>query len=108
PFSVTEKAALDAWLAEEPLRQGALLRAQAVLAYLDRGCALAAGRALAGDDVFIETAGGRPSRRRFLQLVTGGAAALAAGLGTAIVLPHLNGEELRTDVGEVRRVPLAD
>ncbi|MEJ7927823.1 FecR domain-containing protein [Sphingobium sp. AN641] len=106
-LSATEEADLATWLAADPLHQGALLRAQATLAYLDRGRALLANGACADDPAPVEAAAGA-ARRRFLQFAVGGTAVLAAGLGTIFILPRFGRDEIRTDIGEVRRVPLAD
>lgn len=40
PLEHSEEQALDTWLAGEPRRRGALLRAEATLAYLYRGRAI--------------------------------------------------------------------
>lgn len=106
-LSDAEEAALDHWLAQDPLHQGALLRAQATLVYLDRGRALAAGNASLVQETVGEEPPAEPERRRFLRL-SAGAAAIAAGLGAVFVLPRLGREEILTGIGEVRRVPLAD
>ncbi|MEJ7932715.1 FecR domain-containing protein [Sphingobium sp. AN558] len=106
-LSEAEEAALDHWLAQDPLHQGALLRAQAILVYLDRGRALAAGSAPVPQETGEEEPPAAPGRRRFLRF-SGGAAAIAAGLGAIFVLPRLGREEIMTGIGEVRRVPLAD
>ncbi|WP_340265223.1 FecR family protein [Sphingobium mellinum] len=105
PLTTVEETELENWLAEDPLHQGALLRAQATLAYLDRGRALKPLGAPSEEPWSVDAA--IPTRRRFLQLSTG-AAALAAGFGALLVARHLGHDEIRTDIGEVRRVPLAD
>lgn len=107
PLAPEEHAALDAWLAADERREGALLRAEAALAYLDRGCAMAnANQADANQATGIET--DKPplfSRRGFLaaSALTGTAAAGLTGL--MLLSP---GREFTTAVGEVRRLPLAD
>lgn len=105
-LSAEDEATLSDWLAENPLHVGALLRAQATLAYLDRGRALAS-ELESSDKPSLAEAVAIPSRRHFLQLSTG-AAALAAGFSAIFVLPRLGGNQIQTDIGEVRRVPLAD
>ena len=87
---------LRRWLDEDPRRQGALLRAEAALSFVDRG------RALAG---VIPKPEPRPIWvRRKLTFV---GAALAAGLiGIAILMIAPN--RYGTDLGEIRRVPLSD
>lgn len=92
-------AALEAWLAADPRRQGALLRAEAALSYLNRGRAL--GR--------VDTETSRPHRitRRGLIVGGGALAAMAAGVaGLAFLLSQP--ESYHTAFGEVRKVPLAD
>lgn len=100
PLSPDDQAALDAWLAADERRAGALLRAEAALAYLDRG------RALSPSDADAV----RPSRltrRGFL--IGGGLTGTAVAAGMAGVLLLLSPrEEFATAVGEVRRLPLAD
>lgn len=95
PLSATEQAELDAWLAEKDSREGALLRAEATLAYLDRGRALG--------PLTENAPAPRVSRR---MIMTSGLAAAAAVGGVAIL--SNNAERIRTKVGEVRRLPLAD
>jgi len=109
PLGPEEQAALDAWLAEDERRGGALLRAEAALAYLDRG------RALAGAPAADEDAGEEPRPPRFGRrffLVGGGALGglCAAGLAGILLWPRgaERAEEIQTVMGEVRRVPLTD
>ena len=93
-----ERAALDAWLAEDGRHRGALLRAQAALSFLDRA------RALNGvDDRPPE---GLDRRRVMLAGVVGAAAAAAAG-GVGLRL-LTRGTPIVTTVGEIRRLPLED
>lgn len=106
-LSAAEEAALDHWLTQNPLHQGALLRAQATLAYINRGRALAPGGAFQQEAAAAAEKAAAPGRRQFLQL-SAGVTAMAAGFGAIFVLPRLSREEIRTDIGEVRRVPLAD
>lgn len=99
PLAPDEDAELEAWLAEDPRRRGALLRAEATLAYLDRG------RALAHADDMAETSSRRLGRRA---LLSGGlVAGIAASLG-AVWLSMPSAIQLQTAVGEIRRVPLSD
>ena len=84
---------LKAWLAGDPRRSGALLRARAAISFLDRG------RALAGSTP-LRAAG--PSRRGLI--AAGGAVAALVGGG----LWKLRPQRLDTGLGEIRRVPLAD
>ncbi|NWK94318.1 iron dicitrate transport regulator FecR [Sphingobium lactosutens] len=105
-LAVDQEAALEAWLAENPLHQGALLRAQATLAYLDRGRALSS-TAVRQEECRASNDATALDRRRFLRY-SAGAGALAAGLGAIMIVPRLGRDDIRTDIGEVRRVPLAD
>jgi transmembrane sensor len=107
------KAELDRWLALDERRHGALLRAQAVLAYLDRG------RALGGEGADAESAGERArpdasdtpvrdliGRRR---LLIGAAATMVGSVGLAALWRASQwGQKIDTAVGEIRRLPLAD
>lgn len=89
-------AELEAWLAGDPRRQGALLRAEAALSYLNRG------RALGGEAASPPRAP-RLKRRHLLA----GLASLAAGVAAfALLAPE--GEQFRTGLGEIRQVPLSD
>lgn len=89
-----EDPELKAWLAGDPRRAGALLRAQAAISFLDRG------RALAGATPALEGRG--PSRRGLI--AAGGVVAALVGGG----LWKLRPQRLDTGLGEIRRVPLAD
>jgi transmembrane sensor len=89
--------ALQSWLAGDPRRAGAFLRAQAAISFLDRG------RALAGVDQVIEPK--RPSRRG---LLTGAGGAVAAAMAGGAVFLTSRHQRLDTRLGEIRRVPLAD
>ena len=91
-----EEAELSAWLAEDPRREGALLRAQAMLSYLDRG------RALGGVNDRMK---GPVDRRGFIA-VAGGAVAAALVAGIYFALPKA--QKITTQLGEVRQVPLSD
>lgn len=97
-----DELALHEWLAADERRRGALLRAEATLAYLDRGRALAPAVTAT-----TESAPEVRSRRAFL--IGGGTVAGLAAAGVAgMVLTRPRATELRTAVGEIRRVPLAD
>jgi transmembrane sensor len=100
PLSDDEQVALDAWLEEEPRRRGALLRAEAALAYLDRGRALAEHETPTRYDR-------RMGRRAFL--IGGSLSGLtAAGVLGFFLTTRPRPVEIQTAIGEVRRVPLAD
>ncbi|AMG74607.1 FecR family protein [Sphingopyxis granuli] len=92
------QAAFDAWLAADPRHAGALLRAEALLTYIDRGRVLASARDYPAPD-----AKPRIGRRAML---AGGGSLAAAGL--AFVLFRPGGVAIETTVGEVRKVALAD
>ena len=102
PLTQAEAAELDDWLAASDRNRGALLRAQATLAYLDRAASLAAGRGFASE---ARPAAPRLGRRSFLAATA--SAAAAAGIG-AIALVQPWQQRIDTAIGEVRRVPLED
>ncbi len=92
------RAAIEAWQAGDTRRRGAFLRAEAAWALFDEDCAPEAAE-------FEEPVRMRlPSRRAFL---AGGASAIAASLCAALLF-GLRGEQYRTAIGEIRRLPLAD
>ncbi len=96
---------LDVWLAGDPRRSGALLRAQAALCFLQRG------RALEGTEAFASPGPAAINRRKLI--VGGGAAGLAAAAGIAGVsfirrVPVVPSLHYATLMGEVLRVPLQD
>lgn len=94
-WNETLAAELDAWLAEDPRHDGAFLQAQSAWAMLRPEEAVTSREP---DEA------PRFSRRR---LLGGGGLAIAASLagGLALWLPR---KTYRTDLGEIRRVPLAD
>jgi transmembrane sensor len=115
PLAVEDEAALDAWLAADERRRGALLRAEAALAYLDRARALSDAGHDEGEEASetdIDPASNsnvthlRVGRRAFL--VGGSTAALSAASVLAVLFGRLQSVEIRTGIGEVRRVSLAD
>jgi transmembrane sensor len=99
---------LDAWLAVDERHAGALLRAEAALAYLDRGRAL--GGKIADNErgqaevPGEEVAAPRFGRRGFLAASAGACAAAFTGYTILGRQP----DTIATALGEVRRVPLAD
>lgn len=93
-------AAADAWLAEDPRRAGALLRAQAALALIDD----AAEPLAETPDWMRRDRAGRPRRRSLLAAGIGLAAAVVGG----VAFWAASGRRYGTDLGEVRRVSLAD
>jgi transmembrane sensor len=98
PISAAEQSALDAWLAADERREGALLRAQAALEYLNRGRALG--------PAFYEEA--EPSERISRRGLIGSlmATAAAAGLGGIMLFPRE--KRIDTGIGEIRQMPLED
>lgn len=101
PLNPDDQRAFAAWVSENPRHEGALLRAEAALSYLNRG------RALAPLDTAPDIAEPRAwNRRAFLaggMLCTVGAMELAGFL-----IAEDRGDVTRTAVGEVRPVALAD
>jgi len=87
---------LQRWLAGDPRRRGALLRAEAALSFLDRG------RALSG---VIAKPAPRPLWIRRKLLFVG--VALAATLA-AVTLLNTGPNRYGTSLGEVRQIPLSD
>ncbi|MEP9403701.1 FecR family protein [Sphingomonas silueang] len=94
PLDRAGQIALDGWLAEDPRRHGALLRAMAALSVVER----------AVEPDGYETPARIP-RRRFL---AGSAGAMAAGIAGMVGWHATTGETVTTARGEVRRLPLAD
>ncbi len=92
------RAELDAWLAVDVRRQGALLQAEAAWA------ALGGAQARAAIGAREAASGDNRGRRRFL--LGGLAAGLAAAFAGLVVLGQA--EHYATGVGEIRRVPLRD
>jgi len=112
PLSDEERLELEAWLQDDERRRGALLRAEALLAYLDRGRALAdpmdaiAPNLPANDGLPEQHYRLASGRRAF---VAGGllcAVGVAGFLAFSSTRPRVL--EIETAVGEVRRVPLPD
>ncbi|MGF7149805.1 transmembrane sensor [Sphingomonas zeicaulis] len=105
PLDAEPQRELDDWLGADPRRHGALLRAEATLAYLNRG------RALTDSATAVPEPEPAPSRRwsRRGFLVGGGmAAGLAAAGISGVYLLSPAAIEIGTGVGEIRRVPLPD
>ncbi len=89
---------VSAWLAQDPRRAGALLRAQAALSLMDRG------RALAGADG--PPLGLARTRRTRRGLLAGAAAGLVGVSAAGVLFAHR--QTYRTALGEIRSVPLQD
>ncbi len=98
PLSAEDQAALDAWLAGDRRRQGALFRAESGWASLSRARALnGAGQGSVATPLLS---------RRGLLVSAGLVGTMAAGVGGALML--VNTADHRTQVGEFKRLPLAD
>ncbi|MCW0197393.1 FecR domain-containing protein [Sphingopyxis sp.] len=106
PLSPGEQRELDAWLAADERREGALLRAEAALVYIARAPALIDAEDFPAAPEEEAPAPARIARRRFLAGGAVAGAAIAAGVAGVLLMP--SGQEFSTTVGEVRRLPLAD
>lgn len=108
PLDEAGRAELDTWLAADPKRQGALLRAMAALSLIEDG--VEQGERTPSQEVrhspsAVDMPAHHPSRRRMLITAGTGIAASAVGL---LAWPYLAGERVTTAQGEIRRLPLAD
>jgi transmembrane sensor len=111
-LDASEQRELDAWLADDPRREGALVRAESIWLHAERATSL--GPLIAAPEPeTIPPVGFKEhfppallSRRAALF----GGGALAAGLVGAVALPSLFHHRmfLRSGVGEIRRIPLDD
>jgi transmembrane sensor len=102
PLAEHQQAELKRWLDEDERRQGALLRAEAALAYLDRA------RAFGDGDPRLVPGLAHSLYSRRAVLAAGSIGGLtAAGVG-GLFFARSGTERIRTAIGEVRRVPLAD
>lgn len=90
-----DQARFDAWLSGDRRRRGALLRAQAGLSLIVTPVEAREG---------ISETVRRPDRRALIA----GVGAAAAAMGALVLIPVLSNKRYRTDVGEIRRVPLED
>ncbi|MDZ4371439.1 MAG: FecR domain-containing protein [Phenylobacterium sp.] len=86
-----DEAELQAWLDDDPLRQGALLQCQAAWSSLDQAPAEAA-----------------PRRRGLHRVWLSASGLVAASLAAVVVYFAQAPDAYQTQVGEIRRVPLAD
>jgi transmembrane sensor len=93
-WTAAREAELEAWLAEDPRHDGAFLQAQAAWAMLQPR-----------ETANIPDEEKSPPLNRRHVLAAAGVAIAASAAGLAYFLP---GQKYRTDVGEIRRVPLAD
>lgn len=106
PLAPDEQKEFDAWLAADERREGSLLRAEAALAYIDRGPTLIHAADIPSAPEEEAETPSRVGRRRFLGGGAVAGAAVAAGVAGILLMP--SGQEFSTAVGEVRRLPLAD
>jgi len=97
PLSAVDQAALDAWLSVDSRRLGALARAQAAFARMDRAEAL---------PIVPAAATRRLSRR---QAIGGGACLIAASVAAVVGIGWLNGgHAITTTRGDIRIAALPD
>ncbi|MFO6431627.1 FecR family protein [Erythrobacter sp. W302b] len=98
---------LEAWLARDPRRTGALLRAQAILAAL-AGEAEDAERAVQpGSDSMAPPAMHGIAGRRWRAAVVGGLTAIAAAVALFLIWPGTM-QVYETETGEIKQIALAD
>ncbi len=103
PLSAGDEALLHDWLAGDPRRRGALLRAQATLSSLSRAQALGAGARRGGRMPMLPAI----LSRRALLIASGAAGGLsAAGVAGFFIGGHR--DRTTTEVGEIRRLPMSD
>lgn len=104
PIDMAGRCELDAWLAQDRQHAGALLRAQAGLSVIDRSLTPKAVETVISPSI-VPSYRAAPNRRRLLAGIGSAVAATIAGvLGWPIVM----GEHVATELGEIRRLPLAD
>ena len=103
-WSEADAAELERWLAEDPRRNGLLLRTQALWQAPQIGAQLDVGTPGAQEE---GVHAGRPSPWRRRGVLGGLVAASAAGIVGALLFPG-RGVAYVTKVGEIRRVPLVD
>lgn len=103
PLSAEEEHAFQAWLAGDPRRKGAMLRARAMAMMSESAQALGDGFDPAD---FAAPKVARLSRRQ--ALIWGGGAAAASLAALAVGLPAAAGTVISTERGEIRLAPLKD
>ncbi|NIJ08480.1 transmembrane sensor [Sphingomonas vulcanisoli] len=108
-LSETEQAEVEAWLAGDARRRGALARAKAIWLHADRAASL--GQSLTEGDAEPAPEFGRWARITNRRAVLTGGSAIAASLAIGVIaVPRLldRGRRLTSNVGEIRRIPLGD
>ena len=110
PLDEAGRVELEGWLAADPRREGALLRAMAALSVIEGAVEQAHGRdkdesRYPSSPAIPTIPIPWPTRRRMLIGAGSGIAASAVGL---LAWPYLAGERVTTAQGEIRRLPLAD
>jgi transmembrane sensor len=105
PLSAEQQREFDTWLASSPQHQGAFIRAQAASLHFDRVGALAGGRGVSSPPP-------QPNgtRRRLIAATLSATSFMGVGawLGRQWIEDAWRGERYVTNVGQVRRVALAD
>ncbi|MBB6428159.1 FecR domain-containing protein [Sphingopyxis sp. JAI128] len=102
-WTAAEEAELETWLAADPKRRGALLEAESMWIAMNGSDDSAAN----DDTADFARPGLRASWMSRRSLLAGGGAALAASIAGGVLFVRA-GSVYGTDVGEIRRVPLAD
>jgi len=105
PLHEAHRLELETWLAGDPRRRGAFLRAQAGLRLLDQS-RVVSKVALAPTALTTRRASGLPGVSPRARWTLVAMAAMAAGLSVVVLPPMLGG--FHTEVGEQRRVALRD
>jgi transmembrane sensor len=100
-WTTEDESALQAWLAQDPARQGLLLRTHAQWLSVDAALAPAKGASFDGALAFVAS----PLWRRRKALAGMAAAVVAGFVGKSSLRP---GVAYKTKLGEIRRVPLSD
>lgn len=104
PLSDEDAQTLEAWLAEDPRRLGALMRARALFTRTESAWSL--------EPVFnprpFNRRAASPTRRRLLGWGAGGAVAASVGAATVIGYSLTASTSYATERGEMRQVPLGD
>ncbi|QJU58317.1 hypothetical protein HL653_11450 [Sphingomonas sp. AP4-R1] len=106
-----DDVALDAWLAGDIRRVGALARAEAVMARAEAARALGTGYDPAAFSAVQQSVADQPIGRRISRrhvLRAGGAALAASGVGALGLSLFRPAQSFATAIGEMRRVTLAD